>query len=259
MAAKAAQDRIGHAPMLKKIATVALCLGLLASPAVAQVDLGSGFTATGTATGITDYVFRNISQTRNRPAVQGSAELSHEIGLYVGAFASNVAFVNTNARQEVDLIAGYRRTIDSFTFDIGGTYYSYPGYSAQPGQYDLAFAEAILKLKYELDPVTFVGTAAWSPDFFGSSGNSVWLEAGIDWKTPVLDAVLSGRVGYQWIDNNARFGAPDYLAYSIYLTVPIRWGFAVGGGFYGTNISQSECGGLKICDNRFIGFVSWTF
>ncbi len=245
--------------MLKKIASLALGLGLLASPAVAQVELGSGFTATGTITGTTDYVFRNISQTRSRPAVQGSAELSHEIGLYVGAFGSNVTFPNTNARQEVDLIAGYRRTIGSFTFDIGGTYYSYPGYSAQQGQFDLAYAEAILKLKYELDPVTFVGTAAYSPDFFGSSGNSVWLEAGIDWKTPVLDAVLSGRIGYQWIDNNARFGAPDYLAYSIYVTVPIRYGFSVGGGFYGTNISQNECGGLKVCDNRFIGFVSWTF
>ena len=255
----AAQDRIGQEFMLKKIAAFALGLGLLASPAAAQVELGSGFSATGTVTGATDYVFRNISQTRNRPAIQGSAELSHEIGLYVGTFASNVAFPDTNARQEVDVIGGYRRTIGDFTFDIGATWYTYPGYSAQEGQNQLSYAEAILRLKYELDPVTFVGTAAWSPDFFARSGQSLWLEAGIDWKTPVLDAVLSGRIGYQWIDDNARFGAPDYFAYSIYLTVPIPYGFSVGGGFYGTNISQAECGGLKVCDNRFIGFVSWTF
>lgn len=245
--------------MLKNIAAIALGFGLLAAPAVAQVDLGSGFTATGTATATTDYVFRNLSQTRNRPAIQGSAELSHESGIYVGAFASNVTFPNTNARQEVDGIVGYRRTIDSFTFDVGGVYYGYPGYSAQPGQYDLAFGEAILKLKYELEPVTFVGTAAWSPDFFGSSGNAVWLETGIDWKTPVLDVVLSGRAGYQWIDNNARFGAPDYFAYSVYATIPIHWGFSAAVGFYGTNISQTECGGLKVCDNRFIASLSWTF
>jgi len=245
--------------MLRKIAAAALGLGLLAAPAMAQVELGSGFTATGTVIGTTDYVFRNISQTRGRPAVQGSVELSHEIGVYVSAFASNVTFPNTNARQEVDYSAGYRRTMGRFTFDIGGTYYSYPGYSAQEGQYDLAFGEAILRLKFDLDPVTIVGTAAWSPDFFGSSGNGYWLETGIDWKTPVLDAVLSGRIGYQWIERNSRFGAPDYLAYSIYLTVPIRYGFSVGGGFYGTDISQSQCGGLKICDNRFIAFASWTF
>ena len=175
------------------IAAIAISLGFLAAPASAQVELGSGFSATGTVTGTTDYVFRNISQTRSRPAIQGSAELSHETGLYIGTFASNVTFPGTDARQEVDLIGGYRRTIGNFTFDVGGTWYTYPGYSAQPGQYDLAYAEAILKLKYELEPVTFLGTAAWSPDFFGSSGNSLWLEAGVDWKTPVLDAVLSGR------------------------------------------------------------------
>lgn len=258
-AAAAAERQRNGRFMFRKIATLALGLGLLASPAIAQVDLGSGFSITGTATGTSDYVFRNISQTRGRPAIQGSLELSHESGFYVGAFASNVAFPNTNARQEVDAIAGFRYTVDGFTADIGGVYYSYPGYSAQPSQYDLAFGEAILKLKYELEPVTFVGTAAWSPDFFGSSGNGYWLETGIDWKTPVLDIVLSGRIGYQWIERNARFGAPDYLAYSIYATIPIHWGFSAAVGFYGTNISQSECGGLKVCDNRFIASVSWTF
>jgi uncharacterized protein (TIGR02001 family) len=238
---------------------LALALGLMASPARAQLDLGSGFTATGTLTAATDYVFRNISQTRSRPAVQGSAELSHEIGLYVGAFASNVTFPGTDARQELDLIAGYRRTISGFTFDISGIGYTYPGYDRQPGQQELSYMEAMLRLKYETEPVTFLGTAAYSPNFFGRSGDGYWLEGGIDVKLPVLDIVLSGRVGYQWIERNARFGAPDYLAYSISATLPIRYGFSVTAGFYGTDIRQSECGGLKVCDNRFIAALSWTF
>jgi len=37
------------------------------------------------------------------------------------------------------------------------------------------------------------------------------------------------------------------------------YGFSAAVGFYGTNISQSDCaGGLKVCDNRFIASVSWT-
>lgn len=245
--------------MLRKIAAMVLGLGLLASPAVAQVELGSGFSLTGTVTGTTDYVFRNISQTNNRPAIQGSLELSHEIGFYVGAFASNVAFPGTNARQEVDAIGGFRHTIDSFTFDISAVYYGYPGYTEQPGQNQISFFETLLKLKYALDPVTFVGTAAWSPDYFNSSGDAVWLEGGIDVTLPLHDIVLSGRVGYQWIDDNARFGAPDYFAYSVFLTVPIAYGFSAAVGYYGTDISQSQCGGLKVCDNRFIASVSFTF
>lgn len=242
-----------------RLASLSLTLGILAAPAMAQVDLGGGFSLTGTVTGASDYVFRGISQTRSRPAVQGSLEVSHEIGLYAGAFASNVAFPGTNARQEVDLMAGYRRTISGFTFDVGGIWYTYPGYDAQPGQYELSYAEAMLRLKYELDPVTLVGTAAWSPDFFGRSGDGFWLEGGADVKLPVLDITLSGRLGYQWIERNARFGAPDYLAYGIYASVPIALGFSVSAGVYGTDVSQGECGGLKVCDTRFIASVSWTF
>lgn len=245
--------------MIRRLATLAFGLALLASPAMAQVDLGSGFSVTGTVTGATDYVFRNISQTRSRPAIQGAAELSHESGFYIGTFASNVAFPNTNARQEVDLSGGWRFTSGGFTLDVGATWYTYPGYSSQDGQYGLSYAEGILKLKYELEPVTFLGTAAYSPNFFGSSGDGVYLEGGLDVKIPGIDVTLSGRLGYQWIERNARFGAPDYLAYSIYVSRPIAYGVAVSAGWYGTDISQSECGGLKVCDGRFIASVSWTF
>lgn len=242
-----------------RLAALALGVGISASPALAQVELGAGFSLTGTATATTDYVFRNISQTRGRPAIQGALELSHETGPYVGVFASNVTFAGTDARQEVDILAGYRRTIGDFTFDIGGIGYTYPGYSRQPGQQEISYFEAMLRLKYELDPVTFVGTAAWSPNFFGRSGDGYWLEGGVDVKLPVLDITISGRLGYQWIARNDRFGTPDYLAYSISATIPIRYGFSVTAGFYGTDISQRECGGLKVCDNRFIAALSWTF
>lgn len=245
--------------MRKRIAALAMALGLVSAPAMAQVELGSGFSITGTAAATSDYVFRNISQTRGRPAIQGALELSHESGFYIGTFASNVAFTGTNARQEVDLNGGWRYTAGNFTLDVGGVWYTYPNYSAQPGQYDIDFAEAILKLKYQLEPVTFVGTAAWSPDFWSRSGDGYYVEGGVDVALPVIDVTLSGRVGYQWIERNARFGTPDYFAYSIFASRPIVGGISATVGWYGTDISKSECGGLKICDQRFIASVSWTF
>lgn len=245
--------------MIKRLAILACGLGLLASPAMAQVDLGSGFSVTGTATATTDYVFRNISQTRSRPAIQGAVEVSHESGVYIATFASNVAFPGTNARQEIDFAGGWRFSTAGLTIDIGGTWYTYPGYDSQEGQFGLSYAEAILKLKYEAEPVTFLGTAAYSPDFFGSSGEGIYLEGGLDVKVPGIDVTLSGRLGYQWIERNARFGAPDYLAYSVSVSRPIAHGVAISAGWYGTDISQAECGGLKICDGRFIAALSWTF
>ena len=52
--------------MIKKLMALGFALGLISSPALAQVELGSGFSVTGSAVGQTDYMFRNISQTRNR-------------------------------------------------------------------------------------------------------------------------------------------------------------------------------------------------
>jgi uncharacterized protein (TIGR02001 family) len=245
--------------MMKKLMALGFALGLVSTPALAQVELGNGFSVTGSAVGQTDYMFRNISQTRNRPAAQGNLELSHESGFYIGGFVSNVTFVGTDARQEVDGLAGFRFELSGLKVDIGGVYYSYPGYTAQPGQYDLAFAEAVMKLSYEIEPVTLLGTAAYSPDFFGSSGDGVWLEGGFDWKTPVFDITLSGRLGYQWIERNDRFGAPDYLAYGVFLQREIAAGFSVSVGYYGTDISQKECLDLKICDNRVMAALTWKF
>ena len=217
--------------MIKKLMALGFALGLISSPALAQVELGSGFSVTGSAVGQTDYLFRNISQTRNRPATQGNLELSHESGFYVGGFVSNVAFAGTDARQEVDGLAGFRFKLSGLKVDTGGVYYSYPGYTAASSQYDLAFAEGVMKLSYEIDDVTLLGTAAYSPNFFGSSGTGVWLEGGFDWKTPVLDVTLSGRLGYQWIERNERFGALDYLVFGIFLQRDIAAGFSVSVGY----------------------------
>ena len=87
----------------------------------------------------------------------------------------------------------------------------------------------------------------------------MYLEGGLEVTVPGMDVTLTGRLGYQWIERNARFGAPDYLAYSVSVSRPIAHGVAISAGWYGTDISQAECGGLKICDGRFIAALSWTF
>ncbi len=115
-------------------AACALGIGGMALPAAAQVNIEAlGLTLTATPAAQSDYLFRGISQTRNRPALQLTLDLEHSSGFYIGAFASNVAFLGTDARQEIDALAGYRFELATVKFDIGGIYYTYPGYQAQPG------------------------------------------------------------------------------------------------------------------------------
>ena len=64
-----------------------------ATPAIAQdtAEVQSAFTINGTATVVTDYRFRGISQTDKNAAIQGSITVTHESGLYATVWGSSVS------------------------------------------------------------------------------------------------------------------------------------------------------------------------
>jgi uncharacterized protein (TIGR02001 family) len=235
--------------------------GMASAPARAEIPLGStGINVTLTPTVATDYLFRGISQTRNRWAGQFGVEAVHESGLYVGGFISNVAFQGTNARQEVDAYGGFRFTALTINWDVGAILYTYPGYT-QPstGPYDLNFFEVALRASREFGPVKLLAGIFYSPDYQLQSGNSLYIEGGIDLSLP-FEFTASGRLGYITIQNNLRYGVPDYLWYSVGISRPLPLGFTAAVGWYGTNISQSDCvGGQKICDGRVLFTLSRPF
>jgi uncharacterized protein (TIGR02001 family) len=80
-----------------------------------------------------DYRFRGISQTGKKPAIQGGFDLTHESGLYIGTWASNISWLSDtdsriSAPIEWDLYGGYRgEIVKGVTFDVGGLQYYYPG------------------------------------------------------------------------------------------------------------------------------------
>ena len=85
------------------------------------------------------YVFRGLAQTNEKPAIQGGADYSHASGFYAGTWLSNVSwFSDTNAGNsnslEWDLYGGFRKSWDNgFTGDVGYLRYEYPGsYPALP-------------------------------------------------------------------------------------------------------------------------------
>jgi uncharacterized protein (TIGR02001 family) len=254
------------------LAATALCGGILLAPQAgqAQTTIDSlGLTVTTTPALTSNYLFRGLSQTRNRPAVQLTVDAEHSSGVYVGAFISNVAFAGTNARQEIDYNAGYRFALGDLKLDLGGTYYSYPGYTAPRGGFELNFYELALRASYEIAPVKFVGQVAWSPNFSGESGSATYLEGGFDM---ALDYgfTISPRLGYQMVERNivprtgsrdGYFGTPDY--YTLQLSVSRE----IVGGIIGSatavwnnNNSRAECfGGTKLCDSRAIVTLSRPF
>lgn len=79
-----------------------------------------------------NYVFRGISQTHSRPAVQGGIDYLHASGFYVGAWASSITWVKDflgKGSLEVDVYGGYKNSFagGDWNYDVGYITYNYPG------------------------------------------------------------------------------------------------------------------------------------
>ena len=254
-----------------RCATLATATFLLpALPAAAQTNIESaGLTVTLTPAVSNDYLFRGISQTRNNWAFQGTADIQHESGFYIGAFISNAKFLANpynDTRQELDALAGYRFELAGVAMDIGYVGYYYPGQGKAPGGQLNEYHELAVKAAYTIDTVKLLAAFNYSPNFFGRSGAGYYIEGGADVTLPYA-LTASARVGHQWIERNPLFGTPDYLWYSVGVSREIYAGVTAAVGWYGTTIDKKDCapvvdradGGQRACDGRVLFTLSRIF
>jgi uncharacterized protein (TIGR02001 family) len=86
---------------------------------------------------VSDYLFRGVSQTHGKPALQGGIDYAHPSGFYVGAWGSNITWVKDwlgKGRIEVDVYGGFKQTVGDFSYDVGYITYNYPGHGSEsPG------------------------------------------------------------------------------------------------------------------------------
>lgn len=98
--------------------------GMLASPAAFAG-------ATGNVGVFSEYLFRGLTQGGSA-AVQGGLDYSHDSGLYVGTWASNIGFAGSDFSgsaggnsAEVDIYGGFAGKAGGLGYDIGAIYYWY--------------------------------------------------------------------------------------------------------------------------------------
>jgi len=114
----------------------------------------------GAATIASDYRFRGVSQSDEGIAVQAGITVSHESGLYVGAWGSNLAGWGTfgGSNTELDLLAGFKLPIGEGTLDAGLVWYMYPS-----GADVTDFAELYAKVTGSVGPVSLTAGVAYAP------------------------------------------------------------------------------------------------
>lgn len=111
-----------------RVGAVLASTAFAAAPAIAA--------SSGTLALTSDYLFRGISQTNQKPALQGGIEYAHNGGFYAGAWGSNISWLSDysnaatpiSSSAEIDLYAGWRGNLgESLKLDAGVYTYYYPG------------------------------------------------------------------------------------------------------------------------------------
>jgi uncharacterized protein (TIGR02001 family) len=138
----------------------AAILATLALPAAAQEEPPKPVTVSGSVGLVSDYRFRGVSQSDENLAVQGGLTIAHESGIYIGTWGSNLAGWGTfgGANMELDLVAGFKKTFDNITVDVGATWYMYPG-----GFDNTDFIEPYVKVSGTFGPAALTVGAAYAP------------------------------------------------------------------------------------------------
>ncbi|RVT89215.1 TorF family putative porin [Sphingomonas crocodyli] len=142
------------------LAATALSLAA-ATPAFAQEEASGPFTVSGSVGMVSDYRFRGVSQSDEELAVQGGITISHESGLYVATWGSNLSGWGTfgGSNTELDIVGGFATEVsEGVKLDVGLTWYMYPG-----GASETDFAEPYIKLSTTFGPVNWLGGIAYAP------------------------------------------------------------------------------------------------
>ena len=242
----------------------------LAMPAIAPVDMASAtgqeeatpaITISGSATLTSDYRFRGVSQSDEGMAVQGGFTISHESGLYVGTWGSNLAGWGTfgGANMELDIYAGYKLPVGEGTLDVGGTWFMYPS-----GADETDFVEFYAKLGGSVGPVGLTATVAYAPKQEalgnanppgapadpGDKGDNLYLAGDATYAIDGAPITLKAHLGYS--DGNPGLGpnltsiAPTgtYFDWLIGADVTPIAGLTLSVAYVDTDISSAEAAAL---------------
>lgn len=213
-----------------------------------------------------EYEFRGISQTSEKPAIQGKVDYITPFGLYVGAFASNSRWLKDTAEEngfhtdnnlEWDAYLGYRfRVAREFVVDVGYRHYDFP-------------SSGVFEPKPNTDEMYVGGT--WGPasiryyyatkEAFGvpNSKHSDYAEAALRQRLPMLPALtLEALVGRQRYKNASDL---DYTVWKAGASYDVIRNLRVGVYAKGTDAKEGPytVKGKDWSRDRAIAYVAYTF
>ena len=232
-------------------------------------------TLTGNVGVFSEYIFRGISQTAGKPALQGGFDYAHSSGLYLGTWASNISWLGdfgayTKSSLEWDFYGGYKGTFaDDWTYDVGLLYYYYPG-TANPGLIKADTFEGYVGIGWKFLSAKFSYNF---DDYFGArpigeeTKGTWYLDLGATYPLGDSGASLVAHYGILDVKNDGTgSGESSYEDWKLGLAYTIPDGFMKGmevGAYYsGNNATEAfytDLNGYKTGKDRGVVYLKKTF
>jgi uncharacterized protein (TIGR02001 family) len=226
--------------MWQVVLAVALIVPAMGMQASAEEAPAS--TVAGSVAVVNDYLFRGLSQTNWKPAVQPGIEYDHASGWYVGAWGSNISWLSDassdtapiSSSVELDFYTGFRGKITGdWSYDVGLYEYYYPG--TYPSGFTRPYTtEAYASIGFK--GVTLKYSHAFTNLFgFAHSKNSGYVDLSYSYEfTPSW--TVGAHVGHQKVQN---VDGASYSDWRVSVSKAFNHGYSVSLGYYDTNASRS--------------------
>lgn len=258
-------------PCQKILATALLfgtaCILPTAHAADAGAEPAPNYTLTTNVGLFSQYVFRGISYTQKKPAVQGGADFAHASGWYVGVWGSHISGkAIQGATGEIDVYGGYATTLGDFGVDAGLLQFIFPG-GKYPGlgedyqtlEANLAVSWKQFKLKYSHALTDYFGfnNRTFGPAGNGNSKGSHYLEfnalfdLGDGW-------AVDGHVGRQTVRH---YGDYSFTDYRIGVAKDLGQGWRAGLAWIDTNADRAlyTIDGVNTGSSKVLASISRSF
>ena len=120
---------------------------------------------------VSDYRYRGVSMSGNRPAVQAGVSFDAHSGIYAGAFASTLdaAFIESSAL--VQAYAGFAQRTGEAAWDAGASVTLFP----QAGDYN--YGEFHAGMSWE----KWSAAIHYAPEYFGRRVRTLYAETNVAW------------------------------------------------------------------------------
>ena len=238
-------------------AAVALLTGLASSAAFAADEPAapevSPVTANVTVTN--NYIYRGLTQSNYKPAIQGGFDYAHESGFYIGNWNSSISWVSDSAIAksapiEMDFYGGFKKDLiaEGFASDFGILQYYYPtnGISTASGYVNPNTTELYVAQNATFGPVTgFLKFSYSLSNTFGTNNStgSNYLDLTANYDTGFYGIALNAHAGYQKIAGqyySAGQASLSYADWKLGLTKDFGGGLSASAAYVGTNVKQGS-------------------